>query len=142
LRVVRGMGSQSECALVPGGGLMAHEVLDGGHTLAKHVGKSEEFLRHRLATKLNLDIASTFFDRRTAESALSGLLKDNADEIRHWLAGGTPSFILIGRTARPVGVVVARGGAGSIAASGIRLVLRRSATMSTGYRIHTAMVEL
>ena len=37
--------------LVPGGGLMAHEGLDGGHTLAKHVGKSEQFLRHRLATE-------------------------------------------------------------------------------------------
>ena len=54
--------------LVPGGGLMAHEGLDGGHTLAKHVGKSDEFLRHRLATEPRIKAASTFYDRQTAET--------------------------------------------------------------------------
>ena len=49
---VRGLRAAGDVThLVPGGGLMAHEGLDGGHTLAKHVGKSEEFLRNRLATE-------------------------------------------------------------------------------------------
>jgi hypothetical protein len=61
--------------LVPGGGLMAHERIDGAHTLAKHVGKSEEFLRNRLATEPHIRGASTFYDRQTAENAISGLLE-------------------------------------------------------------------
>jgi Bacterial CdiA-CT RNAse A domain len=73
---VRETGSESECLLVPGGGLMAHETL-GGHTLARHVGRSENYLRHRLATEPDLTAASTFYDRQTAENALARVLHAN-----------------------------------------------------------------
>jgi len=120
---------------------MAHEAL-GGHILARHVGKSEEFLRHRLATEPDLDVASTFSDRQTAENALSELLDDHARDIQRWLSGGAHRFALSQRVSYPVGRVLMRGVAASMPASGIELVLRRSAAMPTGYRIHTAMVEL
>jgi hypothetical protein len=128
--------------LVPGGGLTAHEGLGGGHTLAKHVGKSEDFLRNRLATEPRIRAASTFYDRQSAETVLAAFLGANAAEIRRWLASGTRSLILTGRSSDPVGVALLRGVPGPVAASGIRMVLRRSATITTGYRIHTAMVEL
>jgi uncharacterized protein YukE len=128
--------------LVPGGGLMAHEGLDGGHTLAKHVGKTEHYLRDRLATEPNLYAASTFHDRQIAENSLSQLLQVNAHGVERWLAGGSRSLVLRGRMSDPVGIAVLRDAAGPVEASGIRLVLKRSTSTTTGYRIHTAMVEL
>jgi uncharacterized protein YukE len=128
--------------LVPGGGLMAHEGLGGGHTLAKHVGKSEEYLLNRLATEPELQAASTFYDRQSAETALSAFMDANSAEITRWLASGTRSLALTGWSSQAVGVAILRGAAGPVEAAGIRLILRRSAQMSTGYRIHTAMVEL
>ena len=72
--------------LVPGGGLMAHEAVDDAHTLAKHVGKSEDYLRNRLATEPHIRGASTFYDRQTAENAISGLLRENQRTVDRWLA--------------------------------------------------------
>ncbi|HEY0167232.1 MAG TPA: RNase A-like domain-containing protein [Jatrophihabitans sp.] len=140
---VRGLRAADNVVhLVPGGGLMAHEGLDGGHTLAKHVGKSEDYLRNRLATEPNLGIASTFHNRQIAESSLSQLLDANARGVERWLVDGSRSLVLNGRMPHPVGVAIIREAVGPVEASGIRLVLKRSATMTTGYRIHTAMVEL
>ncbi|MEO7260103.1 MAG: RNase A-like domain-containing protein [Jatrophihabitantaceae bacterium] len=139
---VRGLRAADNVThLVPGGGLLAHEGLDGGHTLAKHVGKSESFLRHRLATEPHLEVASTFHNRQIAENALSRLLDVNTRGIQRWLGEGAKSLVLDGRMSHPVGVAIMREAAGPVEASGIRLVLKRSAAMTTGYRIHTAMVE-
>jgi hypothetical protein len=128
--------------LVPGGGLTAHQGLDGGHTLAQHVGKTEQFLRNRLATRPDLDAASTFLNRQVAESALSEVLGANAREISRWLAGNTKTLVLVARMSHPVGAVVGRKSAGPVLGRGIKLVLKRSSAFATGYRIHTAMVEL
>lgn len=128
--------------LVPGGGLMAHEGLDGAHTLAKHVGKTEEFLLNRLATEPNIRAASTFYDRETAEASLSEFIDSRANEIAGWLSGGGDDLVLNGRARRPVGFVFLKKVAGRSESAGIRLVLRRSSDMTMGYRIHTAMVTL
>ncbi|WP_408653275.1 RNase A-like domain-containing protein [Jatrophihabitans sp.] len=79
---------------------MAHEGLDGGHTLAKHVSKTEEFLRNRLATEPGIKAASTFYDRQSAESALSEIIDANRSEIARWLRGGGFELIIQGRAAR------------------------------------------
>jgi hypothetical protein len=140
---VRGLRAAGNIThLVPGGGLMAHEGLEGGHTLAKHVSKNEQFLRHRLATEPHLDIVSTFHDRQIAENALSQLLDVNARGIQRWLADGPRTLVLNGRMPHPVGVAIMREVAGPVQASRIKLVLKRSPAMTPGYRIHTAWVEL
>jgi hypothetical protein len=128
--------------LVPGGGLMTHEGLAGGHTLAKHVGKSEQFLRNRLATEPRIRAASTFYDRQSAEMTLSVFLDANAPKIVRWLRRSEDEVILHGHAAHPIGMVIQRGATRSVSASGIRLVLRRSPDLSVGFRIHTAMVTL
>jgi uncharacterized protein YukE len=140
---VRGVRATGEVVhLVPGGGLMAHEGLEGGHTLAKHVGKSEAFLRNRLATEPHLDVVSTFYDREVAENALSHLLEVNARPVQRWLAHGSRSLVLVGRMPHPLGVAIRREVPDPVEAFRVKAVLKRSATMATGYRIHTAMVEL
>jgi hypothetical protein len=138
---VRGLRAADNVShLVTGGGLMAHEGLDAGHTLAKHVGKTEEFLRNRLATEPGIKAASTFYDRQSAESVLSGFIDANASEITRWLRDGSYELILQGHAARPVGLVIPRAATRPVEATGIRLVLRRSPKTGIGFRIHTAMV--
>jgi uncharacterized protein YukE len=126
--------------LVPGGGLLAHEGVEGGHTLAKHVGKSPEFLRQRLATEPNITAASTFYNREVAESSISSVLRANDRQIQRWLAGTEHKFTVTDRTSRPCGSVLDRHEVGPIESATVRVALRRSAVLGLGYRIHTAMV--
>ncbi|HST49233.1 RNase A-like domain-containing protein [Jatrophihabitans sp.] len=128
--------------LVPGGGLLAHEGVENGHTLAKHVGKSPEFLRHRLATEPNISGASTFFDREVAERAISAVLHDNRGKVATWLATSKRELILTGRMKRPVGIVISEDSIGPQDGRGIRLLIRRSPALGIGFRIHTAMVTI
>lgn len=138
---MRGLRATAEVThLVPGGGLMAHEGLEGGHTLAKHVGKSEEFLRNRLATEPWVKAASTFYDRQAAEAALSTLLDENASKVARWKRGAEHELVIRGRASHPVGIVIPRAMARPVEGTGIRLVLRCSSDLSIGFRIHTAMV--
>ncbi len=58
-----------------------HEQL-GGHTKAKHVGKSLAYLKGR-----DLPYASTFVDLKAASKATAKNLQDNDAFIRNWLAG-------------------------------------------------------
>lgn len=126
--------------LVPGGGLMAHEGVDGAHTLAKHVGKSEEYLLHRLATEPGISAASTFYDRQTAENAISGLLRAKQAKVDRWLAGRLERLVLISRDTKSLGILVPRGSTEFAAAQGIKIVLKRNAKMVNGYVLYTAMV--
>lgn len=138
---VRGLRAADNVThLVPGGGLIAHEGLDGGHTLAKHVGKTEEFLRHRLATEPGITGASTFYDRQVAEESVSGLLRDQAKTVNRWLAGGRRQLILFGTSPQPLGWLIRRGSAVATEEGGIKVILRRTSALGTGYVVHTAMV--
>ncbi|MBV9823889.1 MAG: hypothetical protein JO144_16790 [Actinobacteria bacterium] len=126
--------------LVPGGGLAAHEGVRGAHTLAKHVGKSETFLRNRLATEPTLRAASTFYDRQTAEEAVGSLLRSNQKGITSWLTRGGFQVSLIGRYSTPIGRMVERDTDALTEEAGIKVVLRRSPEMANGFCVYTAMV--
>jgi uncharacterized protein YukE len=126
--------------LVPGGGLMAHEGVDGGHTLAKHVGKSPEFLRNRLATEPNISGASTFYSREVAETSIAEVLRLHDKAISSWLAGPEKKLIIPSGVSRACGLVFVTPGGDPIHSSVIRVVLRRSDALGLGYRIDTAMV--
>ena len=126
--------------LVPGGGLLAHEGVEGGHTLAKHVGKSPEFLRHRLATEPTITAASTFYDREVAESSISSVLRANDRHVQRWLAGTESKLTITDHTRRPCGSVIPRDEVDPIESATVRIALRRSTALGIRYRIHTAMV--
>jgi len=125
--------------LVPGGGLAAHEAA-GGHTLAKHVGKSEAFLRNRLAAEPALKGASTFYDRQTAENLISQLLESNRALINRWLAGPKSQLRLKGRSTVGLGTLLLPGSSIVAEASGVRVILKRSDDLGLGFYVHTAMV--
>jgi hypothetical protein len=119
---------------------MAHEGVDGAHTIAKHVGKPESFLRHRLTAESGIGAASTFYDRQVAENAISGLLRENQRTVDRWLSGRMDGLVLRGRISTPAGVLIARGSSDLVPGHGIKIILRRSAKMENGYLLVTAMV--
>ena len=126
--------------LVPGGGLQQHEGLDGGHVLLKHSGKGTAYVADRLVQNDWMDEASSFFDRATAEQAISDTIKDNTAKVQAWLAGSEHQLKIDCQLPYPAGFLVRRGTVLGTAEHGVLVVLRRTSALGTGFRIHTAMV--
>lgn len=55
-----------------------------GHTLEKHVGKTDEQLRERINQE-NVTAASTYYNKETATKAVRESLRIHDKEIRQWL---------------------------------------------------------
>ncbi|MBZ5722866.1 MAG: hypothetical protein LAO03_21205 [Acidobacteriia bacterium] len=85
----------------------------GGHTLKKHVGRTDGQLRERLDRERNISAASTYTDRETAERVVGTALQENQAKIRRWLEreGGHPNLVLDydGDEAHPIGRSLRRG---------------------------------
>ncbi|MBB5499541.1 RNase A-like domain-containing protein [Paraburkholderia sp. MM5384-R2] len=77
--------------------LMEHEAKDGsrigGHTIEKHVGRTEAQLRERLRLEPKRDVVSSFRDLPTAEWAISNVMESNTLKIRNW-AQSNPRHVL------------------------------------------------
>jgi hypothetical protein len=128
-------GAQSR--LVPGGGLAAHEA-SGGHTLARHVGLSDEQLAARLATQQRVPAASTFASRSVAEGAIGQALTSRATAVEQWLAGSNARLAFDAPLSSTVGRTLVRGAQSPVSSSTVRVVLVRDAAFQSGYRILTA----
>jgi len=126
--------------LVEGGGLQAHEDA-GGHLLLEHVGQSEQALIMRLADEPKISGSSSFYDRATAEWAISETLDAKQADIAAWLSTSKPQMPITYTLPDNVGITVVRGSSGAVDTSGLRLILRRDPTMPMGYRIHTGFPE-
>lgn len=59
----------------------------GGHTLARHVGKTDQELVDRLRHDRNISSASTFTDPETASAAIQAALTRNAAALNRWVRG-------------------------------------------------------
>jgi len=127
---------------VPGRGLHPHEGgAWRGHTLERHVGKSDADLRRRLdearGTRGELSAASTFATRRNAEHFVGATLKRNESAIWRWLKSrnGPSSKAFTARFTEPTGRRMKLGQSRSESVHGTRVVLRRDSTSPSGYRI-------
>jgi len=60
------------------------EEAGGGHTIDRHVGKGNEYLTGRI-TAQGIDVASSYPDKATAETAVNDNLKANKSETNTWL---------------------------------------------------------
>lgn len=56
----------------------------GGHTLARHVGRTDAQLRQRLANEPNIGTASTYTTQALAERTIARTLRTNADRVQAW----------------------------------------------------------
>jgi len=84
----------------------------GGHTLYKHVGRSDAELIERLRRERNISAASTWNDRDSAESAVGAAIAQQRDKITRWLERNVhPNLVLDydGKSAHPFGRTLHRG---------------------------------
>jgi len=81
----------------------------GGHTLDKHVGRSDDQLRERLDRERDISAASTWTDLSAAEETVAAAIRANQNKIDRWNDRGFPRANLalhfdaghdIGRTMR------------------------------------------
>jgi hypothetical protein len=74
---------------------LARDEARGGHTLERHIGKSDAELRQRLENE-SIATDSTYTDRATAEMAVAAAVRENSGKINRWLhrPGGHSNLVL------------------------------------------------
>jgi hypothetical protein len=97
------MSVSTEYRVIPTHDLSQDEAA-GGHTLRKHVGRTDDQLRERLHHEHEISAASTWTDRNTAERAVGTALAQNEDKIQRWLARDSHSNLVLDYDGdRPIG---------------------------------------
>jgi len=87
-----------------------HDVA-GGHTISRHVDKSEASLQHRLDSEPEREAASSFPNLATADFAQAALVKQNRSALDQWLKSSEKDPLTIeADTGKPVGRVLERDG--------------------------------
>ena len=97
----------------------------GGHTLEKHVGRTDEQLRERLARE-RISAASTWTDRETAETTVAQTLHAQRRRVENWMRRGYPraNLALHYDASRPIGRSMRRGQEQSVDCTSAVIVLR------------------
>ena len=65
---------------------LARDERRGGHTLARHIGRSDAELRERLRRERSISAASTWTDLPTAETTVTRALDASSTRIARWSA--------------------------------------------------------
>ena len=107
-------GAARAMAIRRGAVSLAAEEAAGGHTIARHVGRTEAQLRARLAQQPQIPAASTFRTLKDAERFVAEAIRANKAAIKSWaqnaIPGQTKAFTLdAGRRVVGDGVVRSTG---------------------------------
>ena len=103
---------------------LAADERSGGHTLRKHVGRTDDELRERLARE-DISASSTYTDRAAAQFAVGNALEENQNRIEQWMArSGHPNLVLDYHTDQPIGRTLHRGDSSSRPCDRAKIVLR------------------
>jgi hypothetical protein len=98
----------------------------GGHTLARHVGKTDDELRERLRREPNISSASTYTDRATAEAVVGAALLSPSRSFETWRnrTGRRPNFVLHYAAHRVIGRSIGRHRSGAVPCEDALVVVR------------------
>jgi hypothetical protein len=98
----------------------------GGHTLKKHVARTDEQLRERLQQEHNISAASTWTDRATAETVVAEALAAQRNHVGNWMHRGypRPNVALHYDSGRVIGRSLRRGGSAVVDCTQAVVVLR------------------
>lgn len=100
----------------------------GGHTLARHVEKSDAELAERLRREPQISAASTYTDRATAERSVGMAIADARAKVTAWTnrSGRRPNLVLhyVERGKQPLGRSLRRGQRSSRPATRALVVLK------------------
>lgn len=107
----------------------------GGHTLKRHVGRSDDQLRERLRAEPNISTASTYADRDTAEQVIARAFKASAEELARWRdrTGRRPNLVLDRNEPGPIGRSLRRDQSASTPCDRAVVVLRWDERMRSSY---------
>jgi uncharacterized protein RhaS with RHS repeats len=127
--------------IVPGGGLAAHEA-QGGHLIAKHIGRTNLQLAQRLKAEPTIPAASTFLDRASAESVVARALAENKKRVDNFLKSTKSKTTITHKFDQPVGISLLNGSTEYMPASKVLLVLIKDTRRPEGYFLLTGFPEL
>ena len=116
--------------------LQDHEEY-GGHTIERHVRKSDAWLRNRLTTDPNIPAASTFRNESIANRTNGQFVKQNKDAINEWLKGGGYDFKGTVTMPAPIGSVIERGETNSTESHTAEVIILRD-NSNQGWHIRTS----
>ncbi len=120
--------------------LIYHENI-GGHTITRHVGKTEAELINRLNLEPNLRMASSFTDIQTAEKAISMIVYKNTQEFSKFMASDKHKLVITGDAGFNVGKVVNRQNLSSDTSSKATVVIIKDPIEYRGWRVLTAFPD-
>jgi hypothetical protein len=105
---------------------LARDEDRGGHTLKKHVGRTDDELRERLRRERNISAASTWTDRAAAEETVAAALRANRAKIDRWTDHGYPrtNLALHFDAGRNIGRSIEHGESTSVPCTSAVLVLK------------------
>jgi hypothetical protein len=105
---------------------LAHDEASGGHTLDKHVGRSDQELRERLDRERNISAASTWTNREVAEETVGQALRVEHNKIARWEERGysRPNLALHFDAGRVIGRSMRHGDESSSPATQAVIVLK------------------
>jgi Bacterial CdiA-CT RNAse A domain len=122
--------------------LIEHEAVAGvgGHTIARHVGKTEAELRARLVAQANVPVASSFASLEVAERVLFKVLQSNRVAIEAWARTATANvkFVTTYIANEEIGYGVVRATGQLERMSKVKLVLKFQSYHGKPYYILTA----
>jgi hypothetical protein len=137
--------AQTDDAAVSGNRFNDHYDLSrdekrGGHTLGKHVGRTDDELRQRLERERDIFAASTWTDRAAAEETVAAALRANRRKIENWQRRGErrPNLTLHFDAGRPIGRSLVRGQTQVVPCTEAVIVLRAD---GAGFYVLTAYPE-
>jgi toxin YxiD len=98
----------------------------GGHTLRKHVGRTDDELRQRLERERNISAASTWTDRGAAEETVAAALQAERGKIENWQRRGErrPNLALHFDVGHEIGRSLVRGATEVVPCTEAVIVLR------------------
>ena len=98
----------------------------GGHTLSRHVGRTDEQLQERLQRERNISAASTWTNRETAEETVAEALRVEQRRIESWMRRGErrTNLALHFDTGRPIGRSLQREASEAVVCTSAVIVLR------------------
>ncbi len=105
---------------------LERDEIRGGHTLSRHIGRSDEQLEERLRKERNISAASTWTDRDIAEETVAAGLRAQHGRIENWLSRGErrPNLALHYSAEHTIGRSLQRGARQSVPCTSAVIVLR------------------
>jgi hypothetical protein len=121
-----------------GGTLIFHENLDG-HTIRRHVGKTDEQLLQRFDTEPDILGSSSYPDIETAQRAVGEVLSRNCNGVQGWLTNSLKPRLTLNETLDfEIGRVIPQGATVSQPSNKSFVLLVKDPLAPKGYRVHTS----